>query len=57
MRKEQFIIEDLYHALQHIESDLDNDIAICNLNSIHHTVQHCIKKIENYFDERDARGK
>jgi hypothetical protein len=42
----------VYHCFQHIKTDLD-DISDERLKSITYTVNHAIKVIEEYLDEKD----
>lgn len=51
MSSPYYVIDHIYHCLQHIKSDLDN-ISDDRIKSIEHTVNHALNAIEKYLDEK-----
>lgn len=43
------LLYEIYHSLNHIETDIDNN----DIKSIKYTVNWCISKIDNFFENKD----
>jgi hypothetical protein len=52
MTEEELLIEQIYHCIQHIKTDLD-DITTDRIKSIDHTINHILKNIELHYDKKD----
>jgi len=54
MTSEQLLIEQLQHSLLHIANDLyKEEFTLYELESAKHTIDHSLKKIDEYYKQKE----